>query len=329
MRHKGDTPQSAVPSPRLDGLHGDPSTPTAPAASPSPTPDSAAVPRHRVAVALITLGSCVMSLGGLIVRSMEGATSWQIVFYRGVALSVGMTIVLVVQNRGRIRAITTQFASAGRWAALAGLLQGFATTSFVISITHTTVANTLFILSAAPFVTALLGRWLLKEAVLRSTWITMAIALIGIVLMVGNGLVTGTLLGNVTALLATLGFSCFVVTLRRGRARNMLPAVVLGGALAALFGAAGAGFDVSVSVRDLALCILWGGVIQCTAHFLFVLGSRRVTGAEFMLLVLVEVVAGPIWVWFAFGEVPALLTLVGGSIVVSAVAGGALIRMSA
>lgn len=286
--------------------------------------DEAAAVRHRVAVVLVILGACVIGLGGLIIRSMDAATAWQILFYRGLALSTAMTMALLFRFRGRLGA---ELRGAGKWAALGGVLQGLATTSFILSLAHTTVANTLFILSAAPFVTALLAWAVLGETVRQSTWIAMAVSLAGIALMVGNGLVTGTVLGNLTALVATIGFSCFVVALRRGRARNMLPAIVIGGAVASIMGLVGSQFDVSVSLHDVILSVIWGGLIQCTAHFLFVLGSRHVAGAELTLLLLVEVVTGPIWVWIAFGEVPATLTLIGGLVVMSAVAGRAFVGM--
>lgn len=283
-----------------------------------PAADKLYTGQHRRAVVLVVLGSLTLGLSGLVIRSIEEASPWQIVFYRGLALAAGMMIVLLLQSHGRLWSVIREV---DRWMFLAGLLQAVATTAFVFALVHTTVANTLFLLSASPFVTALLAWAFLHEAVRPFTWITMLIVLSGVAIMVGSGIALGGTLGNMAALLGTLGFSCFVVTLRRGRDANMLPALIVGGCLAAAIAATATRFDLAISTQDMLLAVLWGGVLQCTAHFLFIRGSRHLAGSEFTLLVMIEVVTGPLWVWIAFDEVPSMWTLIGGSVVLVAVTG--------
>ncbi len=57
------------------------------------------------------------------------------------------------------------------------------------------------------------------------------------------------------------------------------------------------------------------------------LGSRYITGAEIMLITLIEFTLGPIWVWLVFGEQPTRIALIGGMVVLSAVAARALLMM--
>ena len=146
--------------------------------------------------------------------------------------------------------------------------------------------------------------------------------------MVWEGFAGGNPLGNLTALMAASGFAGFTVALRWGKTRDMRPAVCW----AALFTLAVAGFMIvlggaggfAISAWDLGLCIVMG-MIQIGAGLLvYTAGSRHLPAAELALLALTEVVLGPIWVWLGIGETPSLATLLGGAIVLCAIAGNAL-----
>jgi len=52
-----------------------------------------------------------------------------------------------------------------------------------------------------------LGRLILKEHVRKATWISMMAALVGIVIMVWEGISLGRVIGNVAALISALGFA--------------------------------------------------------------------------------------------------------------------------
>lgn len=284
------------------------------------TPDSA----HGRGVALVLTAGVFWSIAGLVVRLMEGASEWQILFYRSLALVVTLLTYIAMANRG---AVTKVFRAAGVNALIAGLCLGMAFASWIYAMTHTTIANALFVLAASPFIAAILARLILGESVKRSTLTCMFVALFGIGMMVVEGITIGTLPGNLFALGAAFGFGAFSVALRMGKAVDMTPAVcwagVWGGAAGALMIAvSGQGFDLSLN--DLWLCGLLGFVQVGLGLILFTLGSRHVPAAELTLLSLTEVVLGPVWVWIGVGEKPTLYTLVGGAIVLAAITAQAL-----
>ena len=241
---------------------------------------------------------------------------------RASSLIVALLVIFAFQTKGRIFA---GFWAAGRWALLGGLMVMVANIGIIHSFQHTTVANTLFVLSATPLATAILARVFLGERVRAATWIAMTVALAGIVLMVGDGIASGSWFGNAMALMTMLAFSALMVILRRGRTANMLPAIMFGASLSAMTSLFMSGFDLDVTARDLTLCILWGGGISAVVHALFTFGSRFVPGAEMALLALLEFVSGPIWVWLFVNEVPTRMTIVGGLIVLGAVGGRAVV----
>jgi drug/metabolite transporter (DMT)-like permease len=276
--------------------------------------------RQRRGMMLIMLAGCFWSLSGILIRNIEAANEWQILCLRSLALSATLFLVLAARHRGQV---FRRFRAVGRAGVVGGLCLAAGFSAFIFALTSTTVANAVFILSAAPLATALLARLLLGEAVRRATWIAMAAALIGIAVMVGGGIRAGALFGNMMALLAMLGFSGFAVALRAGRSDDMLPTACLAGLFAAPLAALMAG-DLAVSAQDLAISIAMGVVQVGAGMVLFIQGARHVPAAELALLSLTEVVLAPLWVWLGLGEVPSLLTLLGGAIVLAALVGRAL-----
>ncbi len=271
-------------------------------------------------VALVMLAGVFWSLGGILIRNVEQAGEWQILFYRSAFAALLFFSVLVFRHGRRIFRV---FRQAGAKAVLGGLCLGSAFASFVFAMTHTSIANAVFILAVAPLATALLGWLVLREAVSRGTWLSAAVVLVGIGIMVAGGIAAGTLFGNVMALISLLGFTGYAVILRAGRAGDMLPAACLAGLFAAL-GAAVMAPDLQASARDVAVCATMGIVQIGAGLVLFTRGSKSVPAAELALLSLTEVVLAPLWVWIGVGEVPTGTTLLGGAIVLAAIAGRAL-----
>lgn len=273
---------------------------------------------------LVLLAGGFWSFGGLIVRQIEAANEWQFVFYRSLALVATLLVLVAARNR---TTVVATFRATGLTGIVAGLSLAGSFITFIFSLTHTTVANTLFLLSSSPFMAAVLGRIVLGEKVRRATWVVMIGAILGIAVMVGEGATTGSLFGNVMALGSALGFAGFTVALRRGRAVEMLPAVCLSGVFAAALTAAiasGVGYGLVIPRHDVVLCLIYGGVILGGGLSIYTVGSRHVPAAELTLLSLTEVVLGPIWVWLGIGEVPSAMTLLGGAIVLASIVGLAL-----
>ena len=276
---------------------------------------------YRTALILVIASSVANSANGLIVRSMDSAGGWQIIFYRSWFLAGALSIVFVLQSRGRVRAALRGLRP---WAVIGSLAIAAVNTCFILSMTYTTVANTMFLLSAAPFFAALLGWLALGETVKRGVWLAMSAALAGMGVMLWDGLGAGTLLGNSLAVLGAFCFGIFAVVLRKGRGVNMLPIVVLGAVLGGINAAFMSGWILSISFHDAALLFVWGAILSGTVHSIFTWSSRHVPGAELTLLILIEFILSPMWVWLFIDERPSLATLIGGALVIASVASRAI-----
>lgn len=282
-------------------------------------------PRRAYAMGLMIVASIGISFGGLIIRNIEAADVWQINFYRSMALIAMVAGIMVVRYgssaQARVRAI-------GRPGLLAGMLLAGATMSFLQSITNTTVANTLFMLSAIPFFTAALAWVILREPLVRSTLLTMLAAAVGIGVMVSGAVGAGSLYGNVMGLVTALSFSGYAIVVRRHREIEMLPALMVSGALIIVICLCLRWGDLSIPWREIVLCFILGGVLSGLANAFFITASKHLAAAELTLFMLLEFALGPVWVWLFVNEVPTPATILGGSIVIASVAIRALLELA-
>lgn len=271
---------------------------------------------HRLALCLVAGSSAANSVNGLLLRSVDYANEWQLVFYRSASLAASLACVFVLIHRRNVWAELCKLTGAS----IAGSIALSVTNAgFIWSVQHTTVANTMFVLGAIPFFTALLARMFLGERVSPRLWLAIGAAMVGVLVMVWDGIGTGNAFGNILAVVTAFGFAIYVVILRHGRASDMLPVVVLSGLISASGAALFTEFTLVISFHDAGLMIFWGGILSALVHFLFTFGSRHVQGAELSLMALLEFALAPIWVLLMFSEHPTTLTLVGGALVMAAV----------
>ena len=266
---------------------------------------------------LMIICCITISTSPLIFRSVENADIWQINIYRSFSWISALSLILLVKYRTRI--INKIFAI-GRWGILAGVFLASAQTCYIYALDNTTVANVVFILSAVPFVTALIAYIFLKEIIKTPTFVMMFFAVIGIFIMVNEGVNTGNTFGNIMAILTLLCFACFPVILRKNRHIDMIPTLIVPAIIIGVIGFIIKGNDILISNNDMALSFIWGGILNGIAHSIFIIATRHLMAAEITLFMLLEFSLAPLWVWYFIGETPAVNTLYGGSIVMSALA---------
>ena len=263
---------------------------------------------------VLSAGVC-LSTAGVLLRHIESADGWQILFWRNIAFV--LTLVAFVFSRHGRNSVQALRAT-GRAGLVVALSLGLGSICYVFAMLNTTVANVVFMLGAAPFVTALAAWLVLGERVSRGALTAMTAALAGITLMVADGMLNGRWLGSVFAAGVVLSFVTMLLAVRGARRVDMVPAVAGAGLLGALAGLLMSD-SLAISGHDLVLCLLLGSAQFGAGFILITLGARRLPAAETALLSLTETVLGPIWVWLAVNEVPGSLSLAGGVVVMLAV----------
>ena len=269
--------------------------------------------RRRRGQLYVALAALAWSSAGVLQRELTVDTSTQLAGRAAFAF-VFLAAVVLVSARGQVVDAVRAIGAAGLGVAVCTAV---ASGSFIVALNHAKVANVLFMQAVAPIVAALLAWAALGERVPRRSWIAMAIAVLGVALMVGSP-GSGGVLGISVSLLMTLSFATGLVFTRHRSDVSMVPAVCLAQLLVlcvvAPFADAG-----SVTRRDLGLLVLLGvGQIGLGLLFL-VMGARLIPAAEVALITLLEIVLAPLWVWISIAESPAAVTLVGGAVVVGAV----------
>ncbi|MDE0045520.1 MAG: DMT family transporter [bacterium] len=255
------------------------------------------------------------STTGLVFRLIEEAGALEVVFYRSLGLASAITSFVVFRYRiNTLRA----FRAIGWPGVIGGAGLGFASIAFIMAIERTTIANISFLVATAPFFVGALAWIVMREPMGRRTALASAIAMAGVALMVWEGFAGGSWEGNLLALACSLLASFYIVACRFGRGRDMVPSVAVSGMMACAAAALTAD-HLSISFHDLALCIIQGIFISAVCNGLFTLAARHLPAAELTVLSMVESVLSPFWVFLFLAEIPTLLTIIGGIIILAAI----------
>lgn len=271
---------------------------------------------HRRAILFMVIAPLCWSSGGLFVRMLSFSDAYEIVFWRSLFMAAFVAATLAILHG---RATPAAVRGVGWPGLLSAAFLAGQFFLFIASLTRTTVANTFVLMSVSPFLAALAARVFLREAVPLRTWIAMAVAFAGMVIMFSDSIDAGRLAGNLLAVGVSVLFALNVTVLRKVHATvDMLPTVMIAGLMSiALALPLAAPFEATT--RDLGLLAILGCVQLGTGCLLMVAASRHLSATELGLLALLEPILGPIWVWALLGEHPGQLALVGGAIVLAAV----------
>ena len=264
---------------------------------------------------LIFLGACCLSFGGLIVKSFEGATLWQILFWRSIFFSIAIVIFLLITHK---KNIFNAFYKSGFPGLAGGLILSLGYCGYVFAMYNTTVANTNFIIQTQTIFLAVFGYIFLKEKISKLTLFSIIFAFIGIILMVGNSLSPGQTSGNIAAFIMPISFATLILIVRKFPDIDMIPMQFVAGIGAIIIGYLFS-TKLIISSHDIFLGFL-AGFFQVGLGFIFItIGARSTPSALVGIIMLTEAVLGPLWAWLFANENPPLVVLIGGTIIISAV----------
>lgn len=261
----------------------------------------------------MALAAVAWSTAGVLQRELTVDTATQLAG-RAFFAFVALIAFVAVLNRGRPFAA---FRSMGVAGLAVAVCTAFASGLFIVALNYANVANVLFMQAGAPIAAALLAWIALGESITRRSWLAMAIAVLGVALMVG-GPGSGGLVGVGSSLVMTLAFAVGIVITRHRRDVSMAPAICLSQLLLVVAVAPLASFG-TVTEHDLTFLVLLGvGQMGLGLAFLTT-GARLIPAGEIALITLLEVVLAPLWVWIAISERPSPAALAGGVVVIFAV----------
>ncbi len=275
---------------------------------------------HAKGLLITASGVLIISPDGLLTRLIE-TDHWTMIFWRSLLLSFGMWLVISLRNPNRVWQQYKTVRSPGLLMVAAFSL---GTISFVFSITHTSVANTLIILSSTPLFAALISRVILHERIQPRTMIAILLVAVGITVIAsgsagGDAGATNGLIGDLVAIVGSFSLACGFTFVRRFPRISSSSAISCSGILTALLILPLAS-PLAISQADLGYLLIMGLYVVPIGTALMFIGPRYIPAAEVGLLVLLESILGPVWVWLVLAEQPGVNTLAGGAIILSTLA---------
>ena len=268
----------------------------------------AGLSRPAKGLLVTSVGVIVLSLQGIPIRLVK-VDAWTLLFVRGALSAPGLFAFFLVVERTRWKVELR--AAMGLAGLTAALLFALDNVMFIYSITHTSVANTLLMISLSPLFAGMLTRIVLRQRVPRRTWLAIGGGAVATLVIMLGSLVAGDLPGTLAGLVAAIAIGGTLVVLRSKPSLNLVPAVALGAGLAGLVGLPVAG-PASADLQDWILLLILGLIVGPLAFGLIATGPRFIPAAEVALMLLLQTVLGAYWVWIAVGEVPGTSTMVGG-----------------
>lgn len=266
---------------------------------------------------LAATGMFLVSTDSLFIRIAD-LDGWTIAFF---ASLWSTPVMWTITTRSLGRDLPDRFREFRTPLLASGFLGACSTTAFITAVTKTDVANVVAIIAAAPIFAAVFARIALGERTSPRTWLGIAGAVTGILVIVGGSLGGGGIGGD---LLAVLAISIFGVNLTIWRRHPELPRTVLV-ALTATFSVliTAVPADPSTLHGDALLATLaMGCLFGPAARFCMSTATRYAPPAEVSLFTPIETVCGTAWAWIWFDEVPPTATFVGAAVVLAAVTYG-------
>ena len=271
---------------------------------------------HLKGLILTTLGVLFVVPDSLFVRLIE-ADPMVTAFWRGVSsgviIFVGLLMVQGIRGYGAVL-------STGWPGVIYIVLIGSTAPGFVMAITLTSVANVVFIFASMPIFAAFFGRVFLGEPFKRRMMLTMAVVMVGLGIIAygSDASEIASWQGDLIALYVSAAYAAALTAVRKVKDVSMIPAIPIA--------YIGAGLILlpfitpSAPVAAQWPLLLGHGAFIAIATCFLTLGPRYISSAEVSLLILLESVLAPILVWAVIGEDPGPWALIGGAVVIGALA---------
>ncbi len=255
-------------------------------------------------------GGLLLSFDSVFIR-LSGVGGVDTAFLFGLFSAISMALLIQITDpRGLVRTLV----ESGWPVVVSALLIVGSASTFVLSIKHTSVANTVFIMSARPIFTALVSWIILREKTQKSLWLAIAGVILGIFIVVNGSLKGGNFLGDGFAIITVSCLGLNGTLWRKYKEISRLAVVGLGGLFIALV----MFIPSTPSNFSLNTWLIMGCMGLFSAplgRVLNAVSSRYIPAAEMATLTLISAVLAPVWAFAFFNEQPPLTTMAGGAVI--------------
>ncbi|MDB4087925.1 DMT family transporter [Amylibacter sp.] len=273
----------------------------------------------KYATILILSGALCMSFAALFVKLIQNADGFQILFYRGFPQCM---MVMIVACFIRRISLVEFLKSIDKTDLILGFTMCIAFSFYIFALLNTSVASALFILSISPVFAALLSWRIIGEIPTKTTWIAILFAMVGVTVMVGADLTRGQLIGDLFAMISAFSFALMLVFARKSKKSDVLTGNFLGAGFAILMAiilAYSYGDGLIVSTQDMLLSFALGAFTIGIGIAFVAWAAPYLPAPNVGVLVLIESVLAPLWVWIFLDMPMKYQEILGGLIILCAV----------
>ena len=266
---------------------------------------------HLKGILMSFFGVVILSPDSVLIRLVD-ADSWTVLFYRGLFMAIGVLILLLITYRSNT---FIEFKRVGRGGLWIGWLHGIMTGTFVFAIMHTSIANTLVIISTGPIWIAVVAWMTLREKASLVTWMAMIVVFIGIYIVMSANFGGQNIVGDFFALITAVLMGFTFTLVRKYKDINMVPTMSIGGIVAAIIACI---FAPTLVIKPEAIIyVIAMGAILAISFSLITIAPRYMPAAEVGMIMPLETVLGTLIAWIVIKEAPSSNAIIGGSIVVA------------
>lgn len=263
--------------------------------------------QHRQAVGLLIFAALLWSMGGLLIKYID----WPPLAVAG-GRGIFAAVFLIITNRN------LKF-TWSRPQLLGAFFYAGCTVCFCVATKLTTAANAILLQYGAPVWIALLGSLFLAEKARRLDWITIFVALAGMILFLADGLSAGNVWGDIFGVLSGIFFAGMIIALRAQKDGSPVESIILGNLLAFAIGLPSMVSGGNLSGSGWGALAILGCVQLGVSYHVYSRAIKHVTALQAVLIPVIEPLLNPIWVLIVMGERPTPVAIVGGAIVLGAI----------
>lgn len=262
-------------------------------------------------IAITSLGILIMSLESLFIK-FTSVSSFLFSFYIGIFMFISMATTFLFKEKEYLKnALKTSLPLMLICSACMATSNIF----FITAVKTTTVANVVIIFSTSALFTALIAFLLFKERPRKNVFIASFFMFVGLFIIFNDNLGIGSMEGNIYAILCTVFFSISFVLLSRFKEMNRLVITAFSGIILSLIACFFVDY-LAIDSKTLVIVMVMGLLITPISRVLLGVGAKYIRASEVSLLMLIETVMAPIWVWIFLNEVPSIYTFIGGSVII-------------
>lgn len=263
-------------------------------------------------IAITSLGILIMSLESLFIK-FTSVSSFLFSFYIGIFMFISMATTFLFKEKAVLKkALTTNLPMM----IVCAILMGTSNIFFITAVKTTTVANVVIIFSTAALFSALFAYLFYREKITKNIIVASFFMFVGLFIIFNDKLEIGSIEGNIYALLCTAFFATSYVILSRYKEMDRFILTAFSGlslSMIAFFFCD----DLSIDFKTLAVVMIMGLLISPISRVFLGNGAKYISASEVSLLMIIETIMAPIWVWIFLDEVPSSYTFIGGSIIIA------------